>query len=449
MPASPKLVARSIAAYYARLQEVHVQGTTNEGATRDAFQTLLTELARGYGLTLVAEQTVRLPNRRTIRFDGEVRDQLTLRRGVWEAKDTADDLDTEIRTKIAAGYPTKNTIFENTQRAVLYQNDAKTLDLDITQQGNLQRVLDEFLGYAPPQIEQFHRAVAEFKRQIPDLAAGLTAIINAEKERNTRFNTALHEFHELCRASLNPQTSLDEVEDMLKQHLLTERIFRSVFDNPDFVQRNAIARELEKVVRALTSRSFSRDQFLRSLDYFYRAIEDAARTIDDYDEKQTFLNAVYEQFFQGYSIDTADTHGIVYTPAPIVKWMVRSVEGALAREFGTSLSDQGVHVLDPCVGTGTFMLELINTIQRSALQHKYAHELHCNEVLLLPYYIAAQNIEHEYMERTGEYAPFEGIVFADTLDMSRAQMEMFAPENTERMKTQEAAPIFVIIGNPP
>jgi predicted helicase len=113
------------------------------------------------------------------------------------------------------------------------------------------------------------------------------------------------------------------------------------------------------------------------------------------------------------------------------------------------LSDTGVHVLDPCVGTGTFMLELMERIGNSNLPHKYAHELHCNEVLLLPYYIAAQNIEHEYFERTGEYKPFDGIVFADTLDMKRVQADMFAPENTERITAQEKTEIFAIIGNPP
>jgi predicted helicase len=222
-----------------------------------------------------------------------------------------------------------------------------------------------------------------------------------------------------------------------------------VFNNPDFVTRNAIARELEKVVTALTSKSFSRADFLSNLDYFYKAIEEAARTISDYSEKQSFLNTVYEQFFRSYSTDTADTHGIVYTPAPIVKWMVASVEKALQQEFGKSLSDTGVHVLDPCVGTGTFMLELMERIGNSNLPHKYAHELHCNEVLLLPYYIAAQNIEHEYFERTGEYKPFDGIVFADTLDMKRVQADMFAPENTERIAEQEKTEIFAIIGNPP
>ena len=66
---------------------------------------------------------------------------------------------------------------------------------------------------------------------------------------------------------------------MLIQHLLTERLFRTVFDNPDFVSRNVIASKIEKVILALTSRSFNRREFLRSLDRFYIAIEGAAKSI--------------------------------------------------------------------------------------------------------------------------------------------------------------------------
>ena len=146
---------------------------------------------------------------------------------------------------------------------------------------------------------------------------------------------------------------------MLIQHLLTERIFRRVFDNPDFVSRNVIAREIEEVARALTSQRFSRREFFRPLDRFYAAIETTAATINDFSEKQGFLNTVYEQFFQGFSVEVADTHGIVYTPQAIVDFMVRSVEALLRREFGRSLADPGVHLLDPFVGTGNFILRVM------------------------------------------------------------------------------------------
>ena len=196
---------------------------------------------------------------------------------------------------------------------------------------------------------------------------------------------------------------------MLIQHLLTERIFRTVFSNPDFTDRNVIAREIETVIKTLTEQAFSRDDFLRSLDRFYLAIERAAATINDFSQKQGFLNTVYEQFFQGFSVEVADTHGVVYTPQPIVDFMVRSVDQILKTEFGNghgeraatraapTISDRDVHIIDPFVGTGNFIVRIMREIRPTALADKYATELHCNEVMLLPYYIASMNIEHEFL----------------------------------------------------
>jgi predicted helicase len=232
--------------------------------------------------------------------------------------------------------------------------------------------------------------------------------------------------------------------------LLTERLFRTIFDNPDFTQRNVIAAEIEKVIGALTSRSFSRRDFLKSLDYFYLAIESAAATITDFAQKQTFLNTVYERFFQGFSKDQADTHGVVYTPQPIVDFMVASVDEVLQREFGKSLSTPGVKILDPCTGTGNFIVNILRRLNRRDLRQKYREDLFANEIMLLPYYIAALNIEHAYYELSGEYAPFEGICFTDTLDLAESQqLSLFAEENTERVERQKSAEITVIIGNPP
>ena len=146
----------------------------------------------------------------------------------------------------------------------------------------------------------------------------------------------------------------------------------------------------------------------------------------------------------------ADTHGIVYTPQPIVDFMVNSVEHILETEFNRSLSDTGVHIIDPFVGTGNFIVRLMQDIQGTALEEKYRHELHCNEVMLLPYYIASLNIEQEFYQRTGTYLPFEGIALADTFELLEQQQgELFTRENTERVERQKAADMFVVIGNPP
>src|SRR4030042_401614 len=81
-------------------------------------------------------------------------------------------------------------------------------------------------------------------------------------------------------------------------------------------------------------------------------------------------------------------------------------------------SGEGVHIIDPFVGTGNFITRIMREIKATTLPHKYANELHCNEVMLLPYYIASMNIEHEYYERTGEYKPFEGICLVDTFELA-------------------------------
>ena len=174
--------------------------------------------------------------------------------------------------------------------------------------------------------------------------------------------------------------------------------------------------KLRKVIDSLTEQSFSRDDFLRSLDPFYAAIERTAETINDFSQKTgIFLTPFTSSFFQGFSVEVADTHGIVYTPQPIVDFMVRSVDQILKTEFGDvgngelrSLSSPDVHIIDPFVGTGNFIVRTIREIRKTALAQKYTTELHCNEVMLLPYYIASMNIEHEFYEATGHYQPFWG-----------------------------------------
>jgi predicted helicase len=437
---------KAIGRYYKELEE-YKSHASHELALRAAFHNLLADGARQVGWTLVDEQTIE----GGIRPDGVMRDANNLRRGYWEAKGPESDLDKEIAEKIRKNYPLTNTIFENTRRAVLYQGKRKVFDLDMTKINDVQDLLQSFLGYTEPHIEKFQSAVLEFKRRIPELARDLLDIIEREHRENKRFITAFNSLAAICRQSLDPNLDDKAIDEMLVQHLLTERIFRTVFNNPDFIYRNVIAAEIEKVVAALTSRSFNRQDFLKSLDRYYIAIEGTARGMESWSERQEFLNTVYEGFFQGFSIKQADTHGIVYTPQEIVDFMCNSVAEVLKREFNTSIAAPGVQILDPCVGTGSFIVNLVrHHIPRSKLKHKYQHDLFCNEIMLLPYYIASLNIEHEYYERMNDYLPFEGICFADTLELAQGQqLSMFVEQNTERVQREKDAQIMVVIGNPP
>lgn len=443
---------RVVRQYYDTLRQYERVGARHEGAVRTAFGDLLRHGAGRHGWTLVPEWS---PSGKRIRIDGALRDNYNLTHGFWEAKDTDDDLDREITAKLGKGYPTKNTVFQAPDRAVLMQDGGIVFDADIRDPKKLVDLLHLFFGYEEPAHEEWTQAVADFKDRVPQLGEALQDIIATERAENDAFQRAFQGFLEMCQQAINPNVSHAAVEEMLIQHLLTERLFRTVFDNPDFTRRNVIAREIENVIDALTSRSFSRRDFLQTLDRFYRAIEQAADAAEDFAEKQAFLNTVYEQFFQGFAVDVADTHGIVYTPQPIVDFMTRSVAGLVEDAFGTKLADDGVHVLDPFVGTGNFLVRLMQELPARRLPQKYGAkgkpELHANEVMLLPYYIASMNIEHAYYERTGTYAPFEGICLVDTFEGEdlRQRPQLFTKENTERVKAQQEEDITVIIGNPP
>jgi predicted helicase len=322
-------------------------------------------------------------------------------RGHWEAKDTSDVLEAEVRKKIQKGDPLGNIIFEDTRAAILYQNKNEVMRIDLRDREQLARLLEAFFQYTEPQFERFETAVAEFKERVPDIATHLKEKIVEAHATNRKFQAAYAAFLEVCRTSLNPNIARDAVDDMLVQHLLTERLIREVFDNPEFTRRNVIAAEIEKVIDALTSQAFDRNVFLKSLDRFYVAIENAARTMPEWSDKQHFLNTVYERFFQGYSVKLADTMGIVYTPQPIVDFMCASVAEVLREEFGKSLGDDGVTILDPCTGTGNFIVNLIKRVPKKDLKRVYREQLFANEIMLLPYYIAALNIEHAYYEQAG------------------------------------------------
>ena len=451
---------KPVKAYYESLQRFESIGVSHETAVRSAFQSLLEYCGRQFNWILVPEHSMTplirgargVKNKRIV-VDGALIDNFQLPHGYWEAKDIHDDLPAEVLHKFATGYPRDNILFQTPHRAILWQNNQRTLDADLTDPTQLIHTLETFCSHRPQEYTEWEEAVSQFKDRVPALGKGLAELIEKERGTNREFTAAFAAFHGKCRQSINPNLSEAAVEEMLIQHLLTERIFRTVFSNPDFVHRNVIAREIETVITALMSHAFNRDEFLKSLDPFYVAVERTAATIDDFSQKQGFLNTVYEQFFQGFSLEVADTHGIVYTPQPIVDFMVRSVDQILKTEFGDghrSLSAKDVHIIDPFVGTGNFIVRTMREIRPTALEDKYTTELHCNEVMLLPYYIASMNIEHEFYEATGDYQPFEGICLVDTFDLAEnRQLPLFAPENTRRVEEQKETPMFVVIGNPP
>jgi predicted helicase len=455
---------RAVSGYYLALAQLSNVGAKHESAVRSAFDQLIEACAGPLKWTLVREYAVTRKGAAPLRLDAVLLDSYRIPHGVIEAKDDGDDLAVEVRSKLKLGYPAKNTLFWQPKRLLLVQDGTGARDLPLIGAdghplpGNLVEVLSVFFNYTEPVIADWERATEEFRERVAELGRSVREVIQRARGTigfvpNKKFVAAFDAFTALCRTAINPTLSVEAVEEMLIQHLLTARLFGTVFSNPGFTRRNVIAVEIEKVIDALASGHFDRAGFLGKLDRFYLAIENAAQTIDDFSEKQKFLNTVYEKFFQGFAVKVADTMGIVYTPPSIVRFMIASIREILRTEFGRDLGDAGVHFLDPFTGTGNFLVHLMRELPKAALPRKYAGELWANEIMLLPYYIACLNVEHEYYERTGAYESFPGLCLVDTFDLAepreQTEMSFMYVENTERVNKQKKAPIFVILGNPP
>ena len=288
---------KAIRDYYATLQAYAKHDITHEGAVSSPFETLLNVCAKQVDATLIPQFAMRAPSGNRIVLDGVILDAYGLPFAYWEAKDIDDNLYQAVLEKREAGYPLDNIFFQNPQHGILYQNGEQVFDVDITDPTRLIAALEHLFAAPPVALANWHAAVAEFREKVPALGKKAAELIAEQHKTNPQFVTAFTDFYEQCRAAINPNLSTAAVEEMLIQHLLTERIFRTVFNNPDFTRRNIIAREIENVVEVLIGQTYSRDAFLKELDPFYLAIEQAALLCKDFSQKQQFLNTVYEQFF--------------------------------------------------------------------------------------------------------------------------------------------------------
>ncbi len=437
-----------------------VGGTHRESVVREAFKDLLKSWGRAHDLTFIPEYEIESKTKERRYVDGALLHTLRVPFGYWEAKDEKDDLDTEIDFKLRRGYPRTNIIFEDSTQAVLIQHGEEVMRCGVEDVAQLEKLLKLFFGYERPEIEAFRKAVAQFKTDLPAVLEALRAMIDRAEQDTAAFRKAAGEFLKHAQDAINPSLVPDDVREMLIQHILTGEVFAAVFPGTSYHEDNSVARELHKLEATFFTGN-TKHQTLKGLAPYYAAIRKAATEIATHHEKQTFLKAIYENFYKVYNPKAADRLGVVYTPNEIVRFMIESADWLCEQHFGKSLIDKDVDILDPATGTGTFICELIAHFagQPDKLRHKYRHELHANEVAILPYYVANLNIEATFAAATGSYEEFPGLCFVDTLDNTHALRkhkghmdDLFgsvSDDNVKRIRQQNSRRISVIIGNPP
>ena len=268
-------------------------------------------------------------------------------------------------------------------------------------------------------------------------------------------------FDQLMRGlhrNINPGLSEQDAIEMLSQHIISRPVFEALFENYQFAASNPISRSMQKMLDLLDDEAKTEEEH-QKLQKFYDYVRDTVGNIHEAEGRQRIIVELYDKFFKVASPRTVEKLGIVYTPVEVVDFIIRSVGYILQREFGRSLSDENVHILDPFTGTGTFITRLLQSglISREALERKYGREIHANEIVLMAYYIASVNIEnvfHDLMGPDTEYRPFGGICLTDTFQLGEeaADENLYSeqfPTNSRRVIEQKKRRITVIVGNPP
>ena len=287
-----------------------------------------------------------------------------------------------------------------------------------------------------------------------------------ENKENTAEIAAFEAFAHELRDDLNSSVSDGEIIEMLAQHLITKPVFDALFEGYNFTQHNPMSLAMQAVTEQLEAHNI--DKEAAALQSFYESVKMRAQGIESAEGKQRIIVELYDKFFKNAFPRMTDRLGIVYTPIEVVDYIIHSIEDVLKAEFGKSMADENVHIIDPFTGTGTFVTRLLQSglIPKDRLPHKYKHELHANELVLLAYYIAAINIEATYHgimndNVTGQeesdqvfdvpYEPFTGICLTDTFQMYESEdlVDALLVENSSRRKRQKELDIRVIMGNPP
>lgn len=301
---------------------------------------------------------------------------------------------------------------------------------------------------------------ADWSKDIAAIAGKHITLINTMlKSADTAAREKFDAFVAGLQENLNPTIDEEQAIEMLAQHLVTKPVFDAMFDNSNFTEHNPISRAMQAILLELDANaSFEKER--AGLEKFYDSVRARVASIDNAEAKQKIILELYDNFFRSAFPRVAERLGIVFTPTEVVDYILRSADEALHLEFGKHLSDEGVTILEPFVGTGTFITRLlqIGLIRPDDLKRKFEHEIYANEIVLLSYYIAAINIETVYGEvarQAGlpeEYVPFRNIALTDTFQLNESDRQfqsVVIPENTEVIKRQKDAPIQVIVMNPP
>lgn len=505
-----------IRGYLGELQQQLNSGIAREHAYRPALKTLF----ESTGLVTAINDPQRSEHGNPD-FIFQDKEYSKLIRGYGESKDITISLDTIEKTEqMRRYYGYSNLVLTNGLDFRFYKNGEKYFATSLGFLENNKIVVNEenqelfwgelknFLQSPPEKI----RSAVRLSEIMGGKARRIRENINLYlKKENNELNVEIEKIYKVIKDLLVHDLSTEKFADMYAQTLVYGLFVARYHDStPDSFTRQE-ARDLVPASNPFLRQFFDHiagPQFDKRLAYIVDElcavfqVSDIKTIIKQHFRQESLLGEevqskdpiihFYEDFLKEYDSELKKKMGAYYTPVPVVRYMVRAVDEILKTEFGLpkGLADttrikrkvvlQGsnvtenihkVQILDPAVGTATFLNELIKFIFENNFKGQegrwssYVDEdliprLHGFELMMAPYTIAHLKLAMTLKE-LGYNKEFEkrlGVYLTNTLEegvksqldlLTFGLQEAISKESQAAAEIKHAKPIMVIIGNPP
>lgn len=496
-----------IKTYLREISKLYAGGEATEHSYRPALQRLLEQVATDF--TIINE-----PKRKKYGMPDFVVEKSGVPIGHVECKDIGANLDNVIKEEQLVRYlnALPNLLLTDYISFRWYHNGELRIEAHLARHAddklkeektgvaNLQELLAEFLNAEVLAVGTAAELAERMAAKARLLRESIMQVLQAPEEDHGNLSMLLNNYREV----LNPRLTAPEFADMQAQ-TATYGLFAACYHHRERQGEGAFTREKAAFI---ATNPFLRDVFLRiagpGMDERLAWIaDDLAVLLDRVDmtailedfggdeyEKDPVVH-FYEDFLKAYDRKLRQKRGVFYTPAPIVSWIVRSVDYLLRNRFdiadglanydtvsfrrkpNTEVEEQPrVLILDPAVGTGTFLCEVINLVYRTVrgkgrepVWPDYVHKhllprLFGFEIMMAPYAICHLKLEAKLAETNADIANAAKecrlhIYLTNTLGKAEESTSgpMFAHEiareANEAYTVKQEKPVMVVLGNPP
>ncbi len=365
----------------------------------------------------------------------------------------------------------------------------------VDKSGHLQSLPESFLDFENL-IDLFVHTQSVSLRNPSDLAARMAkiaipmrgAVLKAyHKQKSSPLRTQFDSFRTILVDSL----TVEQFADMYAQtacyglfaakcHARLSEPFSRIHANHYVPKTNPFLRNLFNQIVGIDID----DRLVWAVEHLVTVLNhaDIAAILEDFGQQTRQADPVlhfYETFLKHYDPNMREMRGVYYTPEPVVSYIVRSVDLLLKQRFklreglaDSSRLESGLHqvqILDPAVGTGTFLYAVFKQIfakfqKNKGLWSTYVNEhllprVHGFELLMAPYTVAHMKLGLQLQEMGYQFNSDErlGIFLTNSLEDAFEKgstptlpfAEWLVNEGQAASRVKQESPVMVIIGNPP